>query len=97
MVAYLTTPKLFTFYDGTDWKNLIANVQSLVVAAVDAVNSGGQITLTGAASDKSWGIKSQAGTLVFRYDFTGTPADILTLSQTAVTHRDRQDCSSRTV
>jgi hypothetical protein len=85
MVAYLTTPKLFTFYDGTQWLPLISTLLSPVIAAVDAVNSGGQLTLVGAASNKSWGIKSQAGTLVFRYDFQGTPADILTLAQTSVT------------
>ena len=85
MVAYLTTPKLFTYWDGTAWLNLISQFTSPIVAAVDAVNSGGQMTLTGAGSNKSWGIKSQAGTLVFRYDFTGTSEDIMTLSQTAVT------------
>jgi hypothetical protein len=85
MVAYLTGSKVFTFYDGTAWVNLVGNLLSPVVQAVDSVNSGAQMTLKGAGSNKSWGVKSQAGTLVFRYDFEGTPADILTLAQTSVT------------
>ena len=83
MVVYLTTSKAFTFHDGTGWKSLIASLLSPVVAAVDAVNSGGQMTLKGAGSNKSWGVKSQAGTLEFRYDFEGTPATILTLARPA--------------
>jgi hypothetical protein len=82
MVAYLTTPKIFTFHNGTTWGALLANFVSPVIAAVDSVNSGGQMTLIGAGSNKSWGIKSQAGTLVFRYDFQGTPVDIASLTQT---------------
>jgi len=85
MVAYLTTAKIFTYYDGTQWLNMIAALTSPVVAAVDAVNSGGQMTLKGAGSNKSWGVKSQAGDLIFRYDFEGTPATILAMSQTAMT------------
>ena len=42
------------------------------------------MTLKGAGSNKSWGVKSQAGELIFRYDFEGTPATVLTLSQTGV-------------
>ena len=85
MVAYLTTPKIFTFYDGTAWGNMVSTLLSPVIQNVDSVNSGGQITLKGAGSNASWGVKSQAGTLVFRYDFTGTPADVLTLAQAGVT------------
>ena len=85
MVVYLTTPKIFTYWDGAAWLNLISTLLSPTVNAVDAVNSGGQMTLVGAGSDKSWGVKSQGATLVFRYDFAGTPEDILVLSQTAVT------------
>jgi len=85
MVAYLTSTKLFTYYDGAVWTNLVASLANPTAAPVDGVNSGGQFTYLGAGSNKAWGIKNQGGTLVFRYDFEGSAADVLTLSQTAVT------------
>ena len=79
MVVYLTTTKVFMYYDGTTWLNLVATIQSPVIAPVDAINSGGQITLVGAGSNKSWGIKQSGGALMFRHDMTGTPIDIMWL------------------
>src|SRR4029077_20915251 len=76
---------VFTYHNGTGWANLVSNLQSPVVQNVDSVNSGGQMTLMGAGSNKSWGVKSQAGTLVFRYDMTGAASDVLTLSQGGMT------------
>ena len=74
MVVYLTTTKVFMYYDGTAWLNLVSTMQSPVIAPVDAINQGGQITLRGAGSNKSWGIKSQANQLVFRFDMDGAGA-----------------------
>jgi hypothetical protein len=85
MVAYLTSTKMFTFFDGTSWLNMVASLLSPVINPVDAVSSGGQVTLRGAGSNRSWGIKSNANELHFRYDFEGTPLTVMSLNSTGMT------------
>jgi hypothetical protein len=74
MVVYLRNTKTFMFYNGTAWASLMSNAQSIVISPVDAISSGGQLTLKGAGSNKSWGIKVQGAQLVFRYDIDGAGA-----------------------
>jgi hypothetical protein len=84
MFVWLTTPKTLTYYDGA-WKTFNKYTQSLVVAADDGVNEGGEITYTGAGSYKSWGQDSYQNTMRFKYDVGGTPATVMTLSATRLT------------
>lgn len=85
MFAWLSTPKILTFYDGVSWKTYGQTVTGLVVAATDGVNEGADVTLMGAGSFKNWLQEIYQATLRYIYDPTGTPVTVATLSATAFT------------
>lgn len=85
MFAWLTTTKILTHYDGTSWKTFGKTIQGLTLSADDGTNEGGQINWTGAGAYKSWAQDLYQNTMRFTYDSAGTPAQIMTLSQTLVT------------
>lgn len=85
MFAWLTTTKILTYHDGVSWKTFGQSIQGLIVLADDGTNEGGEITFTGAGTNKNWGQDLFQNTMRFKYDVAGTPVTVMTLAQTTVT------------
>lgn len=85
MFAWLTSSKILTFHDGVSWKTFNKTTQGLTILADDGVNEGGEITWNGAGTYKNWGQDIYQGTMRFKYDVSGTPSTLMTLSQTLLT------------
>lgn len=82
MIAWLSTPKIFTYYDGTAWQNFGAVIQNLTLSSIDAVNAGGRSTYKGAGSNKDWVTEVDAATWRWRYDPSSTNKTVATLTST---------------
>ena len=77
MVAWLSSVKRLTNYDGTVWKDTGTNVPSLHIAAIDSVNNGARLDLEGAGSHLDWRVTVFQNTYRLNYDPAGANSNVI--------------------